>query len=81
MINCIFFIDLCDDLINVLGPFTVILRPRNFYDIEFTCASSACETALKITKISMFWLLTSNWVDVFWSLYAQNVYCGNIIDE
>ena len=39
------------DLINVLGPFLVILQPRNFYKVEFTNTVSARKTARRITKI------------------------------
>ena len=38
------------DLINVLGPFSVILQPRNL-KVEFTNTSSGDRRARKITKI------------------------------
>ena len=39
------------DLIHVLGPFSVILQPRNCYKVEFTNTSSAGRTTTKIKKI------------------------------
>ena len=39
------------DLINVLGPFSVILQPRNFFNVEFTYISNTRKIAGKITKI------------------------------
>ena len=41
-------------LINVLGPFSIILQPRNFYKVKFAYISSARETARKITKILQY---------------------------
>ena len=39
------------DLINVLGPFSVILQPLDFDKVEFSCPSSVGRTVRKITKI------------------------------
>ena len=38
------------DLVNVLGPFSIILQPLNLYKVEFTYVSSARKTARKATK-------------------------------
>ena len=38
------------NLVNVLGPFSVILRPRNFHKVKFTDTSSARKAARLITK-------------------------------
>ena len=47
------------DLINVLGHFSVISQPWNFYKVEFTDSSSAAKTARKITQnTSIFRLIT-----------------------
>ena len=42
------------DLINVLGPFSVILQPRNFLKVKSTYISSARKIARRITKILGF---------------------------
>ena len=39
------------DLINVLGPFWVILQPLNLSKFVFTYVSSASETSIKVTKV------------------------------
>ena len=39
------------DLINVLGPLSVILQAQKFYKIEFTDIFSAGKKARKMTKI------------------------------
>ena len=39
------------NVINVLGPFSLILQPWNSYVVKFTNTSSAGKTARKITKI------------------------------
>ena len=39
------------NMINVLGPFSVILQPLKFHKVEFTDTSYAGKTARKITKV------------------------------
>ena len=39
------------NLIDVLGPFLVILQPLGFSKVEFTDTSGAGKTARKITKM------------------------------
>ena len=51
------------NLIDVLGPFSVILRAWNFCQVKFTYFSSALETARKITKIlPSFLFLSRIWI-------------------
>ena len=58
------------DLINVLGPFLVILQPWNFCKVEFTCICSAREISRKSQNTSNFWILTRIWIiqicEVLW---------------
>ena len=53
-VKCSMCIVLCKDnpysLVNVLGPFPVILQPRSFYKVKFTDTFGADETTRKITK-------------------------------
>ena len=41
----------CYNLINVSGPYSVILQPRIFHTVRFTDTRSADKIARKITKI------------------------------
>ena len=40
-----------NDLTNVVGPFSVILQPSNFYKVEFTYTSGAGKIVSKTTKM------------------------------
>ena len=38
------------NLINILGPFAIILQPKNFDNVEFIDTSSAGKTARKVSE-------------------------------